>query len=277
MKRSVRAIGFVAVALAAGVGGPISRAAEHREPLLVAHRGLARQAPENTLAAYGACLSLGLGFETDVRRTRDGRLVIVHDETVDRTTNGKGVVTDLEFATIRALDAGSWFHPVFRNERVPTLDDTLKLVAERGRADTLVAIDLKGEDVRIEANIVAAAKRRGVLSRLVFIGRAINTPEVRTRLREADPKARAARLAQTPKELPAAVADPGCQWAYLRFVPSPAQVNTVHRAGKRVFIAGPTVAEKQPENWRAAAEAGADAFLTDEPLEARAAMASPRP
>jgi hypothetical protein len=102
-------------------------------------------------------------------------------------------------------------------------------------------------------------------------------PEVRARLREADPEARIARLAQTPEELPAAVADPDCQWAYLRFVPSPAQVNTVHRAGKRAFIAGATVAEKQSENWRAAAGAGVDAFLTDEPLEARSAMAIPRP
>lgn len=276
MHRFVRAAIFLATVLAAGAGAPTSRAGERREPLLVAHRGFARHAPENTLAAYSACLSLGLGFETDVRRTRDGRLVILHDETVDRTTDGKGAVTALGFEAIRALDAGGWFHPVFRSERVPTLDETFKLVAERGRPDTLVAIDLKGEDERIEADIVALAKERRVLPRLVFIGRAINLPEVRARIRGAGPGAQIARLAQTPDELPAAVADAGCRWAYLRFVPSPAQVESVHRAGKRVFIAGPTVAAKQAENWRAAAAAGVDAFLTDEPLEARQAMSPGR-
>jgi glycerophosphoryl diester phosphodiesterase len=258
--------------VAAGVGVQSPRAAEVREPLLIAHRGLARHAPENTAAAYRACLSLGLGFETDVRRTRDGRLAILHDETVDRTTDGAGAITALSLEAVRALDAGSWFHPAFRGERVPTLDETLRLVVERGRPDTLIAIDLKGEDNRIEADIVALAKERRVLSRLVFIGRAITLPEVRARLRAADIDAQVARLAQTPDELPVVLADGGCRWAYLRFVPSPAQVEAIHRAGKRVFIAGPTVAEKQPGNWRAAAAAGADAFLTDEPLEARSVI-----
>lgn len=276
MRWSVRAIVLATAVVAAGLGARAPRAAEGREPLLVAHRGLARFAPENTLAGYGACLSLGLGFETDVRRTRDGRLVILHDETVDRTTNGTGAVTVLGFDAVRALDAGSWFHPAFRSERVPTLDETLRLVAERGRVDTLVAIDLKGEDERIEADIVALAKKRRVLPRLVFIGRAITLPQVRARIRAADSDAQIARLAQTARELPSVTADPCCQWAYLRFVPSPTEVEKVHRAGKRVFIAGPTVAEKQAENWRAAASAGVDAFLTDEPLEARRAMGSSR-
>jgi glycerophosphoryl diester phosphodiesterase len=114
------------------------------------------------------------------------------------------------------------------------------------------------------------------LPRLLFIGRAITLPEVRARLRNADPAAHVGRLAQTPADLPAALADPSGDWAYLRFVPTQAQVEAVHRAKKRVFIAGPTVAEKQPENWRAAQAAGVDGFLTDEPLEARTTMQSNR-
>ena len=262
----------VGLVFALAAVGPLSTgAAETPSPALVAHRGLARQAPENTLAAYAACLALHLGFETDVQRAQDGQLVAVHDDLLDRTTNGKGRVDAQPLEALRKLDAGSWFHPAFRDERIPTFDEIFRLVAERGHPDTLVAIDLKGADEQIEPDVVALAKQHGVLPRLIFIGRAITLPEVRTRLRTADRTAQSGRLAQTEAELPAALTDPTCDWAYLRFIPTHAQVDAVHGARKRVFIAGPTVAEKQPENWRAARSAGVDGFLTDEPLEAREA------
>src|ERR1700709_498092 len=78
-------------------------------PLVVAHRGLLRHAPENTLANFRACLELRLGFEFDVQATKDGQLVCIHDSTVDRTTNGTGKVADLTLSAIRGFDAGSWF------------------------------------------------------------------------------------------------------------------------------------------------------------------------
>lgn len=263
---------LTALVLASAAAHSRAKAETRPEPLLVAHRGLARHAPENTLPAYAACLSLRIGFETDVRRTSDGHLVVLHDATVDRTTGGKGAVTALSLDTLRNLDAGAWFHPSFRDERIPTLDEVFQLIAARGGETIPVAIDLKGEDPGIEGDIVALAKKRRVLPRLLFIGRAISLPEVRARLRAADRSARIARLAQVPDELRAALDDPSCDWAYLRFIPTRDQVTTAHAAGKRVFIAGPTVAEKQPYNWRAAATSGVDAFLTDEPLEARRAF-----
>ncbi len=94
-----------------------SALADKPTPLIVAHRGLLRHAPENTLANFRACLELRLGFEFDVQRTKDGHLICIHDDTVDRTTNGTGKVADLTLEEIRQLDAGSWFDPKFAGEK----------------------------------------------------------------------------------------------------------------------------------------------------------------
>src|SRR5262249_37077299 len=120
-----------------------------------------------------------------------------------------------------------------------------------------------------EAEVVALAKKHGVLDRILCIGTTISSAEVRRRLRAADANTPAAVLAQTEKDLPAALADRDASWAYLRFVPTAEQVQQVHRAGKKVFLSGPKVAGREPANWRQASAAGVDALLTDHPLECR--------
>src|ERR1700730_73718 len=95
--------------------------------LLIAHRGASGHAPENTLAAFRKAVSLGVGFiETDLQWTRDARFVAIHDDTVDRTTNGHGAVHDLTLEAIRKLDAGSWFGSEYAGERIPTLAEILE-------------------------------------------------------------------------------------------------------------------------------------------------------
>src|SRR3954447_6438323 len=116
-----------------------SFATGREQTLIVAHRGLLRHAPENTLANFRACLELRLGFEFDVQRTRDGQLVCIHDETVDRTSNGTGTVSELTLEQIRRLDAGKWFDPKFAGEKVPTVEEVLKLVAEYRQHDIVLA------------------------------------------------------------------------------------------------------------------------------------------
>src|SRR5260370_26727865 len=148
--------------------------------MIVAHRGLLRHAPENTLANFRACLELRLGFEFDVQRTRDGQLVCIHDETVDRTTNGTGTVSEMTLEQIRRLDAGKWFDPKFAGERVPTVEEVLKLVAEYRQHNIVLAVDLKAENV--EHDVVRLAEYHEVLDRLLFIGRTISDPQVRDRL-----------------------------------------------------------------------------------------------
>lgn len=247
------------------------------KPAIVAHRGLLKHAPENTLANFRACLELRIGFEFDVRRSQDGALVCIHDDTVDRTTNGRGAVNSLAVDDLRRLDAGGWFGSAFRGETIPTPREVFELIGRHAHHVAVIAVDLKERD--IEAELVRQAKASGVLSRLLFIGNAIDDPQVRRALRQEDRQTHVACLAQTAKDLPAALADKDSDWAYLRFVPTREEVDRIRAAGKRAFIAGPTVVGIERANWQAAMLAGVDAILTDFPLEladvSRAAERSP--
>jgi glycerophosphoryl diester phosphodiesterase len=130
--------------------------------LVVAHRGASRYAPENTLAAFRLALAQGAwAVECDVRRTRDDRLVVIHDATVDRTTDGSGLVTALPLDAIRGLDAGRWFGAEFTGERVPLLEEVLALI--RGRA--LIQVEIKNEATTakgIEARVVSTLVDTGM-------------------------------------------------------------------------------------------------------------------
>jgi glycerophosphoryl diester phosphodiesterase len=95
---------------------------------IVAHRGAATVAPENTMAAFRAARDLGAdGIELDVHATADGELVVLHDFTVDRTTDGTGRIFELPMAEVGRLDAGSWFGTAFAGEPVPRLSEVLAL------------------------------------------------------------------------------------------------------------------------------------------------------
>jgi glycerophosphoryl diester phosphodiesterase len=99
----------------------------------IAHRGYSAVAPENTLPAFAAAVLGGATFvEFDVRTTADGVPVVIHDRTVDRTTGGSGHVWELTLDAVRELDAGSWFSPAYAGVRVPTLAETLDLLAAPG-------------------------------------------------------------------------------------------------------------------------------------------------
>ena len=94
-----------------------------------AHRGDVAAAPENTIPAFVSAVKKGAGMiEFDVQLSKDGHLVIMHDTSVDRTTNGKGRVSDLTFQELRALDAGGWFDPSFTNTQIPTLEEALNSI-----------------------------------------------------------------------------------------------------------------------------------------------------
>jgi glycerophosphoryl diester phosphodiesterase len=242
---------------------------EPSRPFVVGHRGIIQDAPENTLPAFRACLALRVGFEFDVRRTSDGRLVCLHDAKLERTTDGNGDLAQQTFAQVRRLDAGSWFDASFRDERVPTVEEILALLAAEGTEHSLIAADMKATGDGIEADVVRLAQQHKALARLVFIGATIESDDVRAQLLAADATAQTARLAKTPQEVEAALHDERAAWVYLRFLPSAEAVAQIHRAGKRVFLAGPLVAGKEPDNWTSAAKLGIDAILTDHPLEMR--------
>ena len=235
------------------------------EPLIVAHRGLLRHAPENTLANFRACLELRLGFEFDVEKTADGQLVCINDGTVDRTTNGMGKVPDLTLEEIQHLDAGSWFDQRFAGEKVPTIEEVLKLVAEYPHQNVLIAVDLKAECV--EQDVVRLAEKHMVLDKLLFIGRTISDPQVRNQIKATSKKARTAAVANNADEFPTALAATNADFVYFRYQPPKQQIESVRSAGKRAFIAGVTVSGNVAENWQQAVDVGIDGILTDYPLE----------
>lgn len=110
-------------------------------PKIIAHRGIPHLAPENTMASFRAAVESGAdGLETDIQMTKDGELVIIHDETLDRTTDGKGLVTMHTLEQLKDLDAGSWFNPSFGNEKIPTLREFLEFVSGR---ELLINIEIK--------------------------------------------------------------------------------------------------------------------------------------
>jgi glycerophosphoryl diester phosphodiesterase len=113
-------------------------AAAHR-PLRVAHRGASARAPENTLAAFREAIRLGAdAIELDVQLSADGVPMVIHDETVDRTTNGHGRVASFASRDLRRLDAGAWFSSRFKGERIPTLEEALECA--RGRCGLNIEI-----------------------------------------------------------------------------------------------------------------------------------------
>jgi glycerophosphoryl diester phosphodiesterase len=100
-------------------------------PRIIGHRGVALSAPENTLAGFCMAAALDVAWvEFDVRLTKDGRCILLHDDSLDRTTSGKGPAATLSFEEIRRVDAGAWFGGDFVGQRVPSLEETIDLLAK---------------------------------------------------------------------------------------------------------------------------------------------------
>jgi glycerophosphoryl diester phosphodiesterase len=130
----------------------------------IAHRGFSAAAPENTLSAFEKALEYNPDMiECDVRRTKDGHLIVIHDATVDRTTNGKGAVAGMTLAELQKLDAGSWFSLDFAGERIPTLNEVLDLIKD---SSTNLIIEVKEEHTEGQ---VASAVREKQMSDQVMI------------------------------------------------------------------------------------------------------------
>lgn len=123
------------------------------KPIIIGHRGAAGEAPENTLASFALALSQGAqAIELDVHITKDGEIVVCHDGTLDRTTNGSGLICNQQWADIQRLDAGSWFSEKFKGERIPLLSE----VFDRVPKGTLINVEVKhAYEGRMESALLA--------------------------------------------------------------------------------------------------------------------------
>lgn len=133
---------------------------------LVGHRGLKSLAPENTIPSFQLAIDYALdGIEVDVWMSRDGELVLIHDETVDRSCEGSGKVTEMTLAELKDLDAGSKFSPEFRNARIPLLSEFLDLVKDN---DMLLNIEIKDYRREVLNKVFTLIKSFGLQERVVI-------------------------------------------------------------------------------------------------------------
>lgn len=230
-------------------------------PYVTAHRGESASTPENTMPAFRAAVANGADLvETDVQLTSDRVPVLLHDTTVDRTTDGTGLVGELTFAEVRGLDAGSWYGAEYTGTRVPMFDDLLNyLVLEATQVRALV--ELKGTwDVDETRLLVSSVRARGLGERVAF---ASFSETSLLSLRESGPEfARALLISELPDYPVAAAARVGAIAIMTRLdsvQARPGIVQELHASGLSILI----YTLNDEELWDAAYRLGVDGIITD--------------
>jgi glycerophosphoryl diester phosphodiesterase len=249
------------------LGGFVLPEAVRGRVQIMAHRGASAYAPENTLASFKLAVEQHADWlEMDVQETSDGQLIVIHDLTVDRTTNGHGNVRNFTFEQIRQLDAGSWFDPKYAGERVPTFEEVVAYARDAG-----VRIFPETKDPRfspgIEEKMAAIIAAYGYEDRTIvqsFDGSSLE------RMRKIDPKLRLAALytASTPLkgDPPAGAEIVGPPWEMIAGDLS--LVRDAHAAGRQVVI---WTADARP-SIQMMLDARVDGIITGRPDLARAVL-----
>jgi glycerophosphoryl diester phosphodiesterase len=135
---------------------------------IIAHRGASHDAPENTVAAATLGFAQGAdAVECDIRLSRDGRIVVIHDDSTKRTTGVEGAVKETAFDALRALDAGRWKGPAFAGERIPTLDEILSAVPAGKRLVIEIKCDVAVVP-ELKAALARAARKPGEIQLIAF-------------------------------------------------------------------------------------------------------------
>ncbi len=141
-------------------------------PYVIAHRGISALAPENTIASFRLAAEIpGVDIiELDVRLTRDEEVIVLHDRTLQRTTTGNGAARGYTLAELKQFDAGSWFHPRFAEERIPTLREVLDVVGTRCWLDIEMKSDLfhREPEGLLERRVLETVKEAGCADRVMY-------------------------------------------------------------------------------------------------------------
>ncbi|MBN2448942.1 MAG: glycerophosphodiester phosphodiesterase [Lentisphaeria bacterium] len=237
-----------------------------QHPIIEAHRGASDEGPENTLCAFRRAVAAGApSIELDVHETRDGELVVMHDETVKRTTGSEGRIAEMTLGELRLLECGGWKDPRFRGEPIPTLEQALALSPAHG-----VCFNV---EVKAFARAENAARLAGLLrGALPGNGRSHVVSsfhlEALLQVQRADDGIPLALLGKFPAILATAL-EHGFPWIHGQFEgATPEVVAEAHRAGLRVMI----WTLNDPGLFDAYAGMGVDKICTDRPgtmLEAR--------
>lgn len=224
---------------------------------VISHRGEHLAHPENTLAAFQAAIDAGADyFELDVRTTSDGRLVLMHDRTVDRTTDGKGKVKDLTFEQVRQLDAGVKFDARFAGTRVPTFEEALNL------AHGKIGVYVDSKDIA-PADLVAALEKADMSGKVVIYGGGgflKQVQKLRPSLRVMPEADNAATLERLETDLrPHVVAFDAGDF-------NDQAIAIAKKANSEIYVDRLWTADNST-NWQDAIERGAAGIQTDHPAE----------
>lgn len=241
-----------------------------QRPILLAHRGDLANAPENTLPSFSQAIRKGAdGVELDAKLTADGHVIVIHDPTVDRTTDGKGKVASFTLEAIRRLDAGAWFDSQFTGTRIPLLEEVFETV---GR-DKLINIELTNYSTPkdgLTSKVCELIQRHNNAEQIIFSSFFPSNLKIAGRL-----------LPQVPRGL---LAMPGLVglWArsfgfmfgeYQALHPhissvTREQVSRAHRVNRRVHVWTANTAEEvaRLKEW------GVDGIFTDDPAAAVKAL-----
>jgi glycerophosphoryl diester phosphodiesterase len=227
--------------------------------LVIAHRGASGHAPENTLAAFRRAVACGATFiETDLQLSRDAHFVAIHDQALERTTNGHGRVLEHSLAELRKLDAGSWFGSEFIGERIPLLSDIFEFARKH---DVVFYLELKLVGTwGAEHALVSALRQSGEIQRAVVLS---FDPLVLQSLRRSEANLMTALLydGSLPDPFESALASGVRQMAVRADLLTPAMVAQARRHDLQVVCW--TV--NHPAQMRALLSAGVDGIITDYP------------
>jgi len=236
---------------------------ELSQPIIFAHRGASAHAPENTIASFELAIQQGAdGLELDVKLSADGQVVVIHDQTVDRTTGESGRVKDLSAKDLRALDVGSFFSKEYSGEKVPLLAEVLETLGKR----TYINIELTNYATRrdhLVESVCMLVKKFGLQKRVMFSSfLASNLKSARNYIPEIPLGLLAypSILGSWHRSFEFAFGNYEALHPYVKDV-NRHQVNRVHRLGKRIHV------------WTVNAESdlrrlfqwGVDAVFTDDP------------
>jgi glycerophosphoryl diester phosphodiesterase len=243
------------------------------QPTIFAHRGASAHAPENTLSAFELAIRQGAdAIELDAKLSADSQVVVIHDQTVDRTTEGSGKVRELTLAQLRKLDAGSHFDIAFRRELIPTLDEVFQLVGHAIYINVELTNYASPTDV-LPYKVSELVGKYGLEKRVMFSS---FNPLALIRIQRLLPNIPAGLLAL-----------PGWDGAWARswigtFIPHqslhpevrdvrPSLVKRVHRNGRKIFV----YTVNEGEKMRRLFSLNVDGIFTDDPVLARQVLATP--
>ena len=244
------------------------------DPALIAgHRGDRSAAPENTLPALQSALDGSMVYvETDIRLSADGVPVLIHDSTVDRTTNGSGPVSSLTLAELEELDAGSWYAKAYAGLRIPTLDSFLGLLAA---SDKKALLELKGEWTEAAlASVTLLIESHGLGRRVVLASFHVDTLAAMQNAAPDLPRLVIIRdLPDDPVALVLEYGAIGVVTSPPAVEEDPTVVDRIHRAGLGILL----YTLNQEQNWQSALGLGVDGIITDKPSALDAWLAATTP